>query len=76
MRKAIKKFMAWCAEDSAAARFERTVVQGIIGVVVGAVSYWFAGDGITAIVVAPVVMAVLSPAQSAIGNRGEIDKQQ
>ena len=51
--------MAWCAEDSAAARFERTVVQGIIGVVVGAVSYWFAGDGITAIVVAPVVMAVL-----------------
>ena len=33
-----QRFFDWCAEDSAAARFERSVAQGVIGVAAGIVT--------------------------------------
>ncbi|WP_139652782.1 hypothetical protein [Raoultibacter phocaeensis] len=73
MRKITERFVAWCADDCAAARFERTVVQGLIGVAVSAMTYCGTGDGAIAVIVVPAVMAVLSPLQKAIGNRGEAE---
>lgn len=70
MRKFTEKFIAWCSDDSAAARFERTVAQGIIGVAVGVVAAYCANDGMLGTIVAPTVMAILSPIQAAIGNMG------
>lgn len=66
-------FVAWCAEDTAGARLQRTVVQGVIGVAASAVAYYLTGDGVQGIVLAPLVMAVLAPVQKAIGNKGEAE---
>ena len=71
--KATDAFVAWCAEDTPGARLQRTVVQGVIGVGAAAVAYYITGDGVASIVVAPAIMAILSPIQKAIGNKGEVE---
>lgn len=60
------KFVNWCQDDSLAARLERTIVQGVIAVVVVGVTTgeWGAATATGAII------AVLSPIQKAIGNKG------
>lgn len=70
--KATDSFVAWCAEDTPSARLQRTVVQGIVGVAAASVAYYITGDGVASIVIAPAIMAVLSPIQKAIGNKGEV----
>ena len=62
-------FIEWCARDSAAARFQRSIVQGIIGVLVAGLT---TGEWSAAAIVG-VIMAVISPIQHAIGNKGEVD---
>lgn len=67
-----ERFVDWCAKDTAAARFERSVAQGIIGVGTGIFTATATNDPILGTVVAPVVMAILAPIQKAIGNKGEV----
>lgn len=73
MRKFTNRFVAWCADDSAAARFERTVAQGLVGVAAGMVTYYITGEGAATVVVAPLLMAFLSPIQKAIGEKGNVE---
>lgn len=72
--KATDGFVTWCAKDTPGARLQRTIVQGVIGVACSAVAYYITGDGVASIVVAPAIMAILSPIQKAIGNKGEVDE--
>lgn len=67
VRRITEKFTGWCAEDSTAARFERTLAQGVIAAVVAGVS---TGKWGTAFVVA-LVMAILAPIQAEIGKGQE-----
>lgn len=69
-----QRFFDWCAEDSAAARFERSVAQGLIGVASGILAAYATQDPIIGTVVAPTVMAVLAPLQKILGNRGKVDE--
>lgn len=64
MRRITEAFVAWCADPSPAARFERTVCQGVLAAVaVGlATGEWGASFGVA------VVTAVLSPVQAALGK--------
>ena len=68
-----QRFFDWCAEDSAAARFERSVAQGVIGVASGILAAYATQDPFIGTVVAPTVMAVLAPLQKVLGNRGEVN---
>lgn len=68
MRKITSKFVEWCADNSPAAKLERTVAQGIIGVVSGVTASLCTGDGVIGTVVAPSVMVVLTSVQAYIGE--------
>lgn len=68
MRKYTQKFIAWCAEDTPAARFERSVVQGVIGAGVGILSGVAASNPVVGAVVAPCIMALIAPVQAWIGK--------
>ena len=65
------KFLRWCAKDTSAARFQRTVLQGLIGTVATVLPQMLTGfffpEWVTALIVAA-SMAILSPIQSALGN--------
>lgn len=67
--KATDGFIEWCAKDTPGARFQRSVAQGVIGVVVGGLT---TGEWTGAVIVG-IVMAVIAPVQKAIGNKGEVD---
>lgn len=67
--RATDRFIEWCARDTASARFQRSIVQGVIGVIVGGMT---TGEWTGAVVVG-LVMAVISPVQKAIGNKGEVE---
>lgn len=67
--KATDAFIEWCARDTASARFQRSIVQGIIGVAVGGLT---TGEWTGAVLVG-LVMAVIAPVQKAIGNKGEVE---
>lgn len=71
--KATSGFIDWCARDTAEARFQRSVVQGVIGVGCGILAAAAANNPIVGTYVAPTVMAVLAPIMKAIGNKGEVD---
>ena len=62
-------FIAWCARDTAAARFQRSIVQGVIGILVGGLT---TGEWSGALIVGA-IMAILSPIQKAISNHGEVE---
>lgn len=65
MAKMTDKFLKWCAEDTPAARFERSIAQGIIAVLVSGLA---TGEWGVATVTA-LIMAVVSPIQAAIGGK-------
>lgn len=67
--KATDAFVAWCAEDTAGARFQRAVVQGVIAVLVGGLT---TGEWTGAIIVGSLI-AVITLIQKAIGNKGEVE---
>ena len=64
IRRVTEGFTRWCAEDSTAARFERTLAQGVIAVVATGLT---TGEWDAAFAVA-LVMAVLTPVQAEIGK--------
>lgn len=65
IRKITDAFIAWCNDNSAAAKLERTIVQGIIGVIAGGLT---TGEWTGALIVG-IVMAILAPIQAAIGGK-------
>lgn len=75
VRRATEAFTSWLRDGSAAAKFERTVAQGVLGVAAAAISAatgmpeWFNA------LVAPSVMAVLAPSMDMIGKslEGRLD---
>lgn len=69
IRKATSKFIEWCADDSPAARFERTIAQGVIGIAIGALSGIAGAPEWASALVIPVTMAFLAPIQAAIGSK-------
>lgn len=71
--KATNGFIEWCARDTPAARFQRSVVQGVIGVGCGILAAVATNNPIVGTYVAPTVMAIIAPIQAAIGNKGEVD---
>lgn len=63
IRKFTNGFMAWCVDNSAAARLERSVAQGVLAVVIAGVT---TGEwGVAAMTAA--IVAVLSPIQAKLG---------
>ena len=64
IRRASDGFVSWCADNSAAAKLERTVAQGVIGVAVGALA---GVAGAPPVVQTLIIPAVLSPIQARIG---------
>lgn len=65
--KATNAFIDWCARDTAAARFQRSVAQGIIAVLIGLLTMWADAPEWVTVAAIPLVMAVLAPIQAAIG---------
>lgn len=66
-----EKFIEWSSKDTAAARFERTVAQGVVSAVIVAtpqvIGLIAMPEWATALLVA-CLMAVLSPMQKQIGE--------
>ncbi|MCI8425637.1 MAG: hypothetical protein HFJ72_08290 [Adlercreutzia sp.] len=69
MRKLTDKFVGWCADNSPAAKLERTVAQGVLAAVAVGVTtgQWGSAFGVA------VIMAILSPIQAQIGEADEPD---
>lgn len=68
IRKYTEAFVAWCADASPAAKFERTVAQGVIGVLMSWLSSLAGAPEVVQTIVVPVTMAVLAPIQAEIGT--------
>ena len=71
IRKSTNAFVAWCADNSAAAKFERTVVQGLVGVGIACLTGLTGAPEWVQFAVVPTVMAVLAPIQAEIGKNHE-----
>lgn len=67
-RRASEAFVNWCADPSPAARFERTVAQGVIGVGVACLSGIAGAPEWVQFAAVPLAMAVLAPIQAEIGK--------
>lgn len=64
MDKLTHKFLAWCQDPSAEARFTRTIAQGVIAVIVSGLT---TGEWGAAFIVG-VLMAILSPIQAELAK--------
>lgn len=71
IRKATNAFVAWCADNSAAAKFERTVAQGLVGVGIACLTGLSGAPEWVQFAIVPTVMAVLAPIQAEIGKTHE-----
>ena len=71
IRKATNAFVSWCADPSPAARFERTVAQGVIGVGIACLTGLSGAPDWVQFSVVPLTMAVLAPIQAEIGKTNE-----
>ena len=71
IRKATNAFVAWCADNSPAAKFERTVAQGLVGVGIACLTGLSGAPEWVQFAVVPSVMAVLAPIQAEIGKTHE-----
>ncbi len=69
IRKATNAFVAWCADNSPAAKFERSVAQGVIGVASAGIASIAGAPEWVQIGLVPTVMAVLAPTQAWIGGK-------
>ncbi len=61
-------FVAWCADASPAARLERTIAQGLIGVAIGIFTGFVGAPEWIQVGIVPVVMVMLAPIQAQIGK--------
>lgn len=67
-----EKFEDWCANPSPAARLQRTIAQGIIGVALGYLASLSGTPEFVNMIIVPLTMAVLAPIQAEIG-KGDLD---
>lgn len=67
----MEKFKKWCAADTASGRFSRTVAQGVVSALITYLPDMLAGCEVIPAEYKPLViallMAVLAPAQHALG---------
>lgn len=68
IRKATNAFIGWCADNSPAAKFERTIAQGVVGVGVACLAGLTGLPDWAQFAAVPLVMAVLAPIQAEIGK--------
>lgn len=66
-----EKFVAWCGDPSPSARLQRTIVQGLIGVLTAWLTSLAGMPEIATVTVVPAVMAVLAPIQACIAEGQE-----
>lgn len=71
IRKTTNAFVAWCADNSPAAKFERTVAQGLVGVGIACLTGLTGAPEWVQFAVVPATMAVLAPIQAQIGASDE-----
>ena len=71
IRKATNAFVAWCADNSAAAKFERTVAQGLVGAGIACLTGLSGAPEWVQFAIVPAVMAVIAPIQAEIGKTHE-----
>ena len=69
IRRASEAFVAWCADNSAAAKFERSVAQGVIGVASACLAGIAGAPEWVQVGLVPTVMAVIAPTQAWIGGK-------
>ena len=66
-----EKIIHWCNADSESARFQRTVVQGIVGVIITytpqLITQFMLPEWVSGAIVAG-IMCILAPIQAAIGK--------
>ena len=61
-------FIDWCHRDTAAARLQRTVVQGVLGVGVGLLTMVVDAPQWITLAIIPITMAILTPIMAEIGR--------
>lgn len=69
-----EKFINWCHDESATARFERTVFQAVLSVIVTALPQYlqlYQLPEIVNMIIVPSVMAFLSIVQAEIGKNAD-----
>ena len=71
VRKCTNAFVAWCADNSPAAKFERTVAQGLVGVGIACLTGLTGAPDWVQFAVVPATMAVLAPIHAQIGASDE-----
>ena len=72
IRKITNAFINWCNDASPAGRFERTIAQGVIGVLLAGIT---TGEWGGAIIVG-IAVAVITPIQAAIGGKATEEGEQ
>lgn len=69
-----EKFISWCHDDSATARFERTVFQAVLSVIITALPQFlqlYVLPEFVNLIIVPSIMAFLSIVQAEIGKNAE-----
>lgn len=61
-------FLDWCHRSTAAAKFQHTVVQGIVGIIASILTMIVDAPTWVTIGIIPAVMAILTPAMAEIGK--------
>ena len=72
IRKFTNSIIAWCADNSAAAKLERTIASGVLGVFVAWLSALSGMPEWFNVLVAPTTMAVLTPIMATIGTNLDV----
>ena len=69
IRRASTAFVNWCADTTPAARLERTIFQGVIGVACGTLANVTGAPEWVQLGIIPTVMAIIAPLQAEVGKR-------
>lgn len=68
IRMCTNAIVAWCADNSAAAKLERTIAQALFGLFSSWVSSLAGAPEIVQVVICPTIMAIMSPVMAYVGN--------
>lgn len=65
---ATNAFLDWCHRNTPAAKFQHTVVQGIVGIIASILTMIVNAPTWVTVGIIPTVMAILTPAMAEIGK--------
>lgn len=68
IRKLSQGFINWCADNSAAAKLERCIFQGVLGVGAALLSSIAGAPEWVQMALIPIVMAIVTPVQAKVGE--------